>query len=88
MKAIDVIDRKVTEDGRLLTTRIFGSNWNLPTIITNLFGMPESCYAVEHIEVDPVNKKMILKMVNYTFWGLMAVKEHIVYEPCASDSNR
>jgi len=87
VKAIDVVDRKITDDGRLVTTRIFGSHWNLPTLITTLFGMPEMCYAVEHIEVDPKVKKMTLKMINYTFLGLMAVEETVVYEPSISDPN-
>lgn len=87
VKAIDVVDRKITDDGRLLTTRIFGSHWNLPSLITTLFGMPEMCYAVEHIEVDPKLKRMTLKMINYTFLGLMAVEETVVYEPSISDPN-
>merc|ERR1712059_128629 len=87
VKAIDVVDRKITDDGRLLTTRIFGSHWNLPTLITSLLGMPEMCYAVEHIEVDPKVKRMTLKMINYTFMGLMAVEETVVYEPSISDPN-
>ena len=85
VKAIDVVDRKITDDGRLLTTRIFGSHWNLPTLITSLLGMPEMCYAVEHIEVDPKVKRMTLTMINYTFMGLMAVEETVVYEPSISD---
>lgn len=79
--AIDVIDRKCSSDGVLHTTRIFGSHWNLPKLITSLFGMPEMCYAVEHSEVDMKNEKMTLKMVNYTFWGMLACEETLVYEP-------
>ena len=79
--AIDVIDRKCTADGVLSTTRIFGSHWNLPRVITSLFGMPEMCYAVEQSVVDMKNKKMTLKMVNYTFWGMLACEETLVYEP-------
>jgi len=88
VKAIDVIDRKVTDDGKVFTTRIFGSNWNLPTFITSLLGMPESCYAVEYSEVDMKNEKMTLKMINYTFWGILAAEETLVYEPDKTDSNK
>lgn len=88
VKAIDVIDRKVTNDGKILTTRIFGSNWNLPTFITSLLGMPESCYAVEHSEVDMKHERMTLKMINYTFWGILAAEETLVYEPDKNDSNK
>merc|ERR1712142_1147587 len=43
---IDVIDRKITEDGRLLTTRLFGSQFSFPKLITTLLGLPEMCYAI------------------------------------------
>jgi len=86
--AIDVIDRKVTDNGKLYTTRIFGSTWNLPTFITTLLGMPDSCYAVEHSEVDVKNERMVLKMINYTFWGILAVEETLVYEPDKENPNQ
>jgi len=78
--AIDVLDRKVSDDGRLHTTRIFGSNWNFPNLLAAILGLPEMCYAVEHSEVDVKEEKMILKMVNYTFWGILAVEETLVYQ--------
>lgn len=87
VRAIDVVDRKVTRDGKLHTTRIFGSHWNLPTFITTLLGMPEMCYAVEHSEVDMLNERMVLKMINYTFWGMLAVEEKLVYEPSKENPN-
>lgn len=78
--AIDVLDRKVSEDGRLHTTRIFGSNWNFPNLLAAILGLPEMCYAVEHSEVDLKQERMTLKMVNYTFWGILAVEETLVYQ--------
>lgn len=85
--AIDVIDRKCSSNGTLQTTRIFGSHWNLPKVITTLFGMPEMCYAIEHSEVDMKNERMTLKMVNYTFWGMLACEETLVYEPNKKNEN-
>jgi len=79
VKAIDVLDRKVT-DGRLETTRIFGSNWNFPSLLATILGLPEMCYAVEHSEVDLKEQRMELKMINYTFWGILAVEETLVYQ--------
>lgn len=86
--AIDVLNRQISEDGCLLTTRIFGSHWNLPKLITSLLGMPEMCYAVEHSDVDMKNEKMTLKTVNYTFWGILAVEETLVYQGDKEDPDR
>lgn len=77
--AIDVIERKVSEDGLLSTTRIFGSNWNFPALLATVLGLPEQCYAVERSEVDLNKQTMTLKMVNYTFLGILAVEETLVY---------
>lgn len=78
--AIDVIERDVSEDGLLSTTRIFGSNWNFPTLLATVLGLPDQCYAVERSEVDLKKQRMTLKMVNYTFLGVLAVEETLVYE--------
>ena len=85
--AIDVLDRKVLEDGKLITTRIFGTQWIFPKIITTLLGMPEMCYAIESSEVDMKKEKMTLKMINYTFWGILAVEEKLVYQPNKENPN-
>ncbi|XP_065676441.1 PRELI domain containing protein 3A-like [Hydra vulgaris] len=85
--AIDVLDRNVLEDGRLVTTRIFGTQWIFPKVITTLLGMPEMCYAIESSEVDMKNEKMTLKMINYTFWGILAVEEKLVYQPNKENPN-
>jgi len=85
--AIDVLDRKVSEDGRLQTTRIFGSNWNFPKLLATILGLPEMCYAVEQSEVNLKEEKMTLKMVNYTFWGILAVEETLVYQANKENPN-
>jgi len=74
------LDRKVSEDGQLCTTRIFGTNWNFPSLLATILGLPEMCYAVEHSIVDLKHEKMTLKMINYTFWGILAVEETLVYQ--------
>jgi len=78
---LDVFDRKCSSEGVLSSTRIFGSKMNLPRFITALLGMPEVCYAVEHSVVDLKNEKMTLKTLNYTFWGMLACHETLIYEP-------
>jgi len=78
---IDVIDRKITADGKLLTTRLFGSHFSFPKLITTLLGLPEICYAIELSEVDLKTKKMTLRMINMTFGSVLTVNETLVYSP-------
>lgn len=84
---IDVIDRKITEDGRLLTTRLFGSQFSFPKLITTLLGLPEMCYAIELSEVDLKTQKMTLRMINYTFGSVLTANEKLVYSPCKDNPN-
>jgi len=81
VKHIDVLDRKVTEDGRLLTTRLIGSEFNFPQLIVKLLGLPEMCYAIEFSEVDLKTQKMTLRTINSTFCSVLSVNERLVYTP-------
>jgi len=84
---IDVIDRKVTQDGKLQTTRLIGSRFNFPQLITSLLGLPEMCYAIEVSEVDLKTQKMTLRTVNSTFDSVLSVNEKLVYSPSSDDPN-
>jgi len=84
---IDVIDRKVTQDGRLQTTRLIGSQFIFPQVITSLLGLPEMCYAIEFSEVDLKTQKMTLRTVNSTFDSVLSVNEKLVYIPSLEDPN-
>ena len=77
--AVDVLDRRVDEDGNLHSVRVLGTNWNMPTFVTAMLGMPDMCYALEYSIVDPVKKTMTLKSVNYTFSSVTEVIESIKY---------
>lgn len=79
MVAVDVLDRRVDEDGNLHSVRVLGTNWNMPTFVTAMLGMPDMCYALEYSIVDPVKKTMTLKSVNYTFSSVTEVIESIKY---------
>jgi len=87
VKSIDVLDRRVTDDGRLLTTRLFGSQFNYPRLITSLLGLPEMQYAIEYSEVDLKTQTMILRQVNSTWSYVLSVDESIVYTPSRENSN-
>jgi len=84
---IDVIERKITKDGILVTTRLFGSHFSFPYIITQLLGLPEMCYAIEHSEVDLTNQKMTMRTVNYTFGSVLMAREKLVYSPNKDNPN-
>ena len=88
VKAIDVLERKISDNGRLTTTRVFGTEWNFPKVLGKLLGIPDMCYAFEHTTVDPHEKSMTLHMMNHTFLGLMGVKEKIVYKQSSEDPNQ
>jgi len=79
VKTIDVLDRKVTADGRLVTTRLFGSQFAFPSLIVSLLGLPDICYAIEYSEVDLSTQTMTLRMINSTFGSVLSVDEKLVY---------
>lgn len=84
---IDVIERRITEDGKLVTTRLFGSHFSFPYLITQLLGLPEMCYAIEHSEVDLANQKMTMRTVNYTFGSVLMAREKLVYSSSKDNPN-
>lgn len=81
VKSIDVLDRRVTADGRLLTTRLFGSQFNFPSMIIQLLGLPDMSYAIEYSEVDLATQTMTLRTINSTFGSVLLVDETLVYTP-------
>ena len=85
VKAVDVLDRVVTEDGQLITVRLLSTEWSLPRFVTSLLGMPEMCYAVEHTIVDPKSKTLQMKSINLTFTSVMDVVENICYRENKED---
>lgn len=85
--AVDVIDRKVAKDGTLHTVRMLGTNWNMPTYVTALLGIPDLCFAIEYSVADPVAKTMSLKTINYTFGSVAEVRELIKYCQNPKDAN-
>jgi len=87
VKQIDVYERDVTKDGKLVTKRVFGNTMMLPALLGQLLGLPDMCYAIEHITVDPVAKTMTLRMLNHTFCGILSCNEKLVYRQSTDDEN-
>lgn len=87
VRHIDVLDRKVTPEGKLLTTRLIGSEFNFPQLITSLLGLPAMCYAIEYSEVDLKLQKMTLQTLNSTFCSVLSVNEKLTYAPSTENPN-
>jgi len=79
VKSIDVLERRVTDDGRLLTTRLFGSHFSFPSLIVQMLGLPEMSYAIEYSEVDLKTQTMTMRTINSTFGSVLLVDEKLVY---------
>ncbi|KAI1285553.1 Protein slowmo [Halotydeus destructor] len=81
---IDTVDRKV-EDGVLKTHRVISTEWGLPGWAVKVLGADRTCFASEHSEVDPLNKKMMLKSRNLTFCNELSIEEKLTYVPHPSE---
>lgn len=87
MKAIDVVDRHVDDKGRLVTKRVMGTQWNLPSWAIYILGLQDMCYGFEHSVVDPRTKTMTLKGRNVTFSGIVGIEENLEYSQHPTDEN-
>jgi hypothetical protein len=87
VKAIDVIDRHVDDEGRLVTERVMGTQWNLPSWAIYLLGLQDMCYGIEHSVIDPNTKTMTLKGRNLIFSGIVGIEENLEYSQHPDDKN-
>ncbi|KAI3634580.1 hypothetical protein MIR68_007491 [Amoeboaphelidium protococcarum] len=82
----DTIERKLTPDGRLHSTRIFLKTGNVPKwgfkIMKNNYA-----YIIEESVVDPVERVMITKTKNLSHRGIMAIEETLEYKPHEDNSS-
>ena len=59
----------VTPDGRLVSTRLFGTKIKFPGLISSLVGDKGLCYAVERSEFDLEKSQFDITMMNHSFSG-------------------
>ncbi|XP_020649167.1 PRELI domain containing protein 3A isoform X2 [Pogona vitticeps] len=79
---VDVLDRRLDNQGRLHSHRLLSTEWGLPSIVKAILGTSRTVtYIKEHSVVDPVGKKMILSSTNITLTNLVSVDERLVYTP-------
>jgi len=80
--AIDVLDRRIDDQGVMHTQRLLSSGtnrWGIPQWVQSIVGSPNVMYANEHSSVDPRRQTMVLKSRNITFCNFIAVDEQLVY---------
>jgi len=78
VKAVDVTDRRIDDQGRLITTRLMSCESAVPAWLRGA-GLPQSCYVAECSVVDPAAQKMVVKSSNLSGASLMVVEETCTY---------
>ncbi len=65
LKAIDIVDRRLDSEGRMITNRIQSCTSNIPAFARSA-GLPTICFVAETSVVDPQKKEMVVKSSNIT----------------------
>lgn len=78
VKAIDITDRRIDEQGRLITNRIMSCESALPSWC-RAAGLPQSCFVAECSVVDPKSREMLVKSSNLSGASLMVIEETCRY---------
>lgn len=78
---VDVVDRKVDRDGKLLSHRVLTTTWGIPNWAIMLIGLHPVTYASEHSIVDPIEKSLELKSSNISLQNFISIDEKLVYTP-------
>lgn len=83
---IDVLDRKLQQNGILKSKRLILSEWSLPNWARRIVCGP-SCYATETSEVDPINKTLTMTTRNLTMCNKLSFEEKLTYLPHPDNPN-
>jgi hypothetical protein len=82
---MDVLNRKVTENGVLQSERILQTQFNIPGWVTRLIGLTNPNYSHEFSEVDRNKREMTLKTINLNCTNFVSVDEKLTYKPHPQD---
>jgi len=85
VKAIDVTDRRIDGQGRLITNRIVACETALPHWF-RAAGLPSQCFVAESSVVDPRSKTMVVKSTNISGSSVMTLEETCTYQQAASST--
>jgi len=88
VNGLDVLERKVTSDGVLRSSRVLSTEWHIPSWVTGLIGLSNPSYAYEYSEVCPAEQRMELKTVNLNCTKFVSVDETLVYKPHPDDPEK
>jgi len=78
---LDVVDRKVDENGVLRTNRVFTTEWHIPYWVSRCIGLRNPTYSYERSEVDRKAQRMVLQTTNLNCTNFVSVDETLVYRP-------
>jgi len=81
VKAIDITDRRIDAQGRLITNRIMSCESAVPGWLRSA-GLPQSCFVAETSVVDPKRREMVVKSSNLSGASLLVVEETCTYKQC------
>lgn len=83
VRAIDITDRRIDDQGRLITNRIMSCESALPSWL-RAAGLPQQCFVAESSVVDPRSRTMVVKSSNLSGASLMVVEETCTYQQSAT----
>lgn len=81
VRAVDITDRRIDDQGRLITNRITACHSALPSWL-RAAGLPQTCYVAEASVVDPATRTMVVKSANLSGASVMVVEETCTYQQC------
>eukprot|EP00049_Salpingoeca_infusionum_P012804 m.237777 g.237777 ORF g.237777 m.237777 type:complete len:186 (-) comp15277_c1_seq7:390-947(-) len=85
----DIVERNVTPEGTLRTTRLLTMNteFPIPSWASSMINIGR-LHAIEHSEVNPEQQTLKFVSQNITFCSILTIKETITYRPDPTDSEK
>jgi len=89
VSSTDIVDRKIDESGRLLSTKMITSVWSGPfmDLMSRIsgFNLSKKSHAVEFSTIDPKNRTFQLRSRNFTLMDYICVDETLSYTADPND---
>jgi len=85
---LDVIDRRLGDDGILRTSRIIKTEWHIPGWVTTLIGLENPNYSYEYSEINLKEQQMVLKSTNLNCTNFVDIDETLTYKRNPQDLSK
>jgi len=85
---LDVVDRKVDNNGVLRTNRVITTEWHIPSWVTRIIGLRNPTYSYEQSEVNTKSQRMVLQTRNLNCTNIVSVDETLVYRQHPDDPQK